>query len=924
MPRPRAPWWMYVVAAPLVGNFALNIYVYFWGPEPPFNLSNFKREALVVEEVLPNSAADRAALHVGDRVLSIDGRRLRSLADWDMIRINFDVGQAYRFQIERGGKQFERVVTLQRRSRSLQRQYDRIVFVLGTLSTLLGLLIAFLVAFVRPRDWVARIGALTIALSSALLGASSGLSGVSAICRRLPTLAGAFIWWPAIGFFVFPALFFTFCSIFPRTLFRSRWAWVAALTPAFLMFPIPIITFSYFTFVNPPVKTSFPDWLPRLGGSLILAYILAGLTALVLNYRRLESVNEKRRIRVLVTGSLVGLLVLAPYWVSYAMRSSPQSGIGHILYSWQALLLVTVIHQSFPISWAYAILRHRLFDIRVLIRQGVQYTLARGVLLSLVPALAASLLLDLIVHGEQPLVEILRARGWVYGVLGGLALLAHARRLQWREALDRRFFRERYDAQHLLRGIAEEVREARSFERVAPRVVARIEAALHPEFVALFVLEPRGASYRCVAAAPSAQAPLPWPTESKLMALVRVLGKPLQISLTESGWLKQQLPHEETDFLRQARVELLVPIAVVPERTEALLTLGFKRSEEPYTHEDQDLLVAIAASLALLLDRPVTPPVRISEAFEECPQCGVCYDTGSGRCAQEGASLVPMGWSRILAGRYRLEKRRGRGGMGTVYEATDTALDRRVAAKVIRDDLVGSAEAAERFRREARAAASFTHPNVVTVHDFGVAADTRAFLVMELLEGTTLREELLQQKRLVASRTIEILRGVCAGVDAAHRRQLIHRDLKPENIFLVRGEGLEIPKVLDFGIAKFLPAATQETVDTGTGSLVGTVRYMGPEQLRGQPVDAAWDLWALAVVAYETLTGEQPFNGTTPAECHSAVLAGRFTPLAQHLPESPAPWREFFARAFALDHAQRPGSAQAFFSELERALVQRQ
>ncbi|HUU13933.1 MAG TPA: serine/threonine-protein kinase [Terriglobia bacterium] len=143
-----------------------------------------------------------------------------------------------------------------------------------------------------------------------------------------------------------------------------------------------------------------------------------------------------------------------------------------------------------------------------------------------------------------------------------------------------------------------------------------------------------------------------------------------------------------------------------------------------------------------------------------------------------------------------------------------TALERRVAVKVIHDDLVGSAEAAERFRREARAVASFAHPNVVTVYDFGAAADTRAFLVMELLEGTTLRKELRRQKQSTPPRTVEILRGVCAAVDAAHHRQLVHRDLEPENILLSRGEPGEVPKVLDFGVAKFLPAAAQGTADT--------------------------------------------------------------------------------------------------------------
>ncbi|MFQ5696276.1 MAG: serine/threonine-protein kinase, partial [Terriglobia bacterium] len=561
-----------------------------------------------------------------------------------------------------------------------------------------------------------------------------------------------------------------------------------------------------------------------------------------------------------------------------------------------------------PLSFAYAVVKHRVLEIPMLLRLGLQYALARRVLVGLVPALAAILILDLWLHGDQPLVEVMQARGWVYAILGGLAVVAHTQREGWLRALDRRFFRERYDAQRLLREVVEDVRAARSFERVAPRVVARIEVALHPEFAALLVREPREPSYRSLAAAPAGQAPPPLPADSKLVALVRLLGKPLEVSLTETGWLKQQLPHAETDFLRQARIEWLLPVATALDRTEALLALGPKRSEEPYTREDQDLLVAVATSLALLLERPAPAPVPVSDAFEECPQCGTCYDTGAGRCAQEGATLNLVRVPRLLADRYRLERRLGRGGMGTVYAATDTALERRVAVKVIREELVGSADVAERFRREARAAAGFSHPNVVTVHDFGVAAGTRAFLVMELLEGTGLREELRRQKRLAASRTREILRGVCAAVEAAHRRPLIHRDLKPENIFLARAEAGETPKVLDFGVAKFLPTSTQPTADTGSSFLVGTLQYMAPEQLRGQAADAAWDLWALAIVAYEMLTGARPFPGATPVEWQSALLAGRFMPLATHLPDAPAPWQEFFERALALEPQRRPRS----------------
>jgi eukaryotic-like serine/threonine-protein kinase len=919
MPRRRAPWWMYLIAASLLGNSALTVYLYFWGPEPPFEQLNFERQAMVVEEVSPNSAGDRAGIQVGDRVLSIDGLRLDGLGAWDSTRINFEVGNSYQLQVERGGRQFERAMTLQRRSWSGQSQSRRFGFVLDAGTGLLSLIVALLIAFTRPFDWAARLGALSIAF----LGLFSSLNGASAACRRLPIPLGALIFWPAVGIFLLPLLFFTFCSIFPRRLFRSRWALVAALAPGLLLFPYPILGFAYLTFVNPLAKfRGSGDWLPRVGASLIFAYLGAGMLALVLNYRRLEDVNQKRRVRVLVAGSLVGYIVLAPYAVAGAMRISAQSGLGRILYSWPALLLLKILYQVLPVSWAYAILRHRLFDVRVVIRRGLQYALARGLLISAVPALAGILLVDLLVHGDQPILEVLRARGWMYALLAALVAITYTQRRTWLEGLDRRFFRERYDAQRLLREVVEETRAAQSFEEQAPRVVARIDSALHPGFAALLVREPHEPAFRTLAAYPAGLGPGPLPAESKLLSLVRLLGKPLELPHTESGWLQQQLPPEETGFLRRARIDLLVPIATSADRSEALLALGAKRSEEPYSGEDKDLLVAIATSLAILLERPRGSIAPRRDVFEECPRCGSCFDTGVTQCSLDSAALVPVALPRLLEGRYRVDRRLGRGGMGTVYEATDTSLGRRVAVKVIRDDLVGSADAAERFRREARVAAAFAHPNVVTVHDFGLAADTRGFLVMELLHGATLREALRREKRLAPSRALAIMRGVCAAVEAAHRQQLLHRDLKPENVFLVRSDSQEMAKVLDFGIAKFLPSASQQTTaDTITGMLMGTLKYMSPEQLRGEAPTPAWDLWALGVVTYEILTGAHPYTGGTLAELSRDAAAGQFVPLTVHLPEAPPPWQRFFERALAPEPEHRPGSALQFLAELQIALA---
>ena len=869
-----------------------------------------------------SQALERAGAKPGDYLVRVDGQELHTVSDWVAIAANLEAGRRVRLGIERGGRQFEVEATFE--GHQISGSIDDLVVLTPRASQFLILVVSLFIAFSRPWDLSARLGALLLAA-----GAVSPLyylgSGAAAGWRHLPALAGALLWLPCIARFVLGPILCTFLSAFPRRLFRPLWPWAVIWTPALLFVP-PDLRYT-FAMVYQPTHTTgvVPDSVMWTQFPLLAAYFVAGLAIFAVHYRRLEELNEKRRLRVLMVGSTVSLIPLLTVFVSLPGGFGPT--LSRFFLNAPYLLAANCLTVACPLSFAYAILRHRLFDIRVIIRRGLQYALARSVLLSSVPALGLILLGDLLVH-RQPLVEILRLRGWVYGSLGGLAVLAQVRRQQWLTTLDRHFFRERYDAQRLLREVAEGIREARGLEQAAPRVVAQIEAALHPEFVALLMREPEASSFRSVAAAPAGQAPPPLAADSKLMSLVRVLGKAMELPSGELGWLQQQLPPEEIDYLRATRIDLLVPIASERGRREAVLALGVKRSEEPYAREDQDLLMAVAASLALLFERSeATIPARASQVFEECPQCGVCYDAGTRYCAKEGAALTPVYIPRLLAGRYRLERRLGRGGMGTVYEATDGALGRRVAVKLIREDLVGKPDAAQRFRREAQVAASFAHPNVVTVFDFGLAG-SHAFLVMELLEGTTLREEIRSHGRLMPLRTVEIMRGVCAAVEAAHQRRLIHRDLKPENVFLVRAQTGEMTKVLDFGLAKFLQTAaaavsnapTASGVETGAGVLLGTLQYMAPEQLAGGTPQPAWDLWALAVLAYEMLTGTHPFDSARP-DWHRALLAGSFTPMTVFLPDSLPTWTELFAKALALDPKHRPDSALSHFLELEKALA---
>lgn len=912
----RVPWWLWVVVGSFLAYYGLIVYCETIRLEPIGVSLSFGAAEPVVMSAIAGSPMEQAGLRPGDRILRYDGYPIRSRLDLMVADANLEVGEVLEIELNRAGQHLTRTLPLRQLNWREGAKPEQLVLITARLIQLVPVALAILVAWRRPRDPVARIGVWMLACG----GVFSVVLPYSLAARwhHLPMPIGLLLWIPFISSVGAAAVLFTFCAVFPRPLFTSRWLWIAAWAPMIVALAWHV-TFAARMVYAPARAIGMTDWS---GEAVVIAagYAASGLILLVLNYRRLTDLNERRRVRVLVVGASVGsagaALIMGRYWLNTGTQVT-DSYLGS-----PEMLIGTLLALAIPLSFTYAILRHRLFDVAVIIRQGVRYALARGVLVSLVPALAVVVVADLLMHRSDTLATTLSARGWVYAVIGGIVFVAQQQRVAWLDALDRRFFRERYDAQQLLRQLATDLQDRADVRHVASRVVAQIQTALHPEFAAVLTCDARQREYRPLVAAPAGLAPPPLPADSKLMGLVRILGKPMEIGRRESSWLAQQLPEHDTDYLRDARIDLIVPIAVDPAYSEAILVLGPKRSEEPYSREDLDLLATIAGNLALVLDRR-TETDSGAHAFEECPRCGVCYDTGAVRCAHEGAPLQTTRLPRVLAARYRLERRLGMGGMGTVYAATDSALDRPVAAKVLRDDLVESAEAAERFKREARTAASFAHPNVVTVHDFGITSDHRAFLVMELLAGRTLRDEMTDRPQLGAPRAIAILRDVCAAVDAAHRRQILHRDLKPENIFLVRDEDRETAKVLDFGIAKALDAGARDAATSVTGAhqLLGTLAYMAPEQLRGEDAHPAWDIWALTIVAYEILTGAHPFARQAPALMAVDALRGRATSIRDHLGSAPASWGAFFDRALAVDADRRPQSVRTFLSELEQALA---
>ena len=264
---------------------------------------------------------------------------------------------------------------------------------------------------------------------------------------------------------------------------------------------------------------------------------------------------------------------------------------------------------------------------------------------------------------------------------------------------------------------------------------------------------------------------------------------------------------------------------------------------------------------------------------------------------------------RLLAGRYRLDHLVAAGGMAQVWEATDEVLTRRVAVKMLHPHLAADGSFVERFRREAIAAARLAHPSIVSIYDTCSDGDVEA-IVMELVQGTTLRKLLDDRKVLEPESAVGIIAEVADALEAAHRAGLVHRDVKPANI-LLSDDGRVL--VADFGIAKAAEGADL----TGTGTTLGTAKYLAPEQVQGQPVDARADVYSLGVVLYECLCGRPPFVADTEAATALARLQNDPVRPRHIRAGIPKPLEDVTLRALSREPAQRFASA----GELRAALL---
>ena len=274
----------------------------------------------------------------------------------------------------------------------------------------------------------------------------------------------------------------------------------------------------------------------------------------------------------------------------------------------------------------------------------------------------------------------------------------------------------------------------------------------------------------------------------------------------------------------------------------------------------------------------------------------------------------------VLDGIYRIDRLVGQGGMGSVYEATQTRLDKRVAIKVMSRDLAGNPEALLRFRREAQVTSQLGHPNIVHVFDFGTTPEGAPFMAMELLEGEDLETRLQRVRRLPPLTVASIVKQVASALSATHARGIVHRDLKPANVFLLNLEGSpDFVKVVDFGISKVRSATGRLT---RPAMLMGSPQFMSPEQASGQvdAIDHRTDQWALACIAFEALAGRAAFVGDDVAALLYQVIHAPPPSLTAMAPDLPAQLEAVLARALAKSPDHRYENVGAFAAAFVRAV----
>ena len=883
------------------------------------------------------SAADTSALRDGDEVVAINGEEITNDVQLgialDKTFAHLPPGSSYTLTVRRVGQTQQ--FTLRTADRAL---WPKILGLLSWLLLSVFPVTGLIVFWLKPDSKQAVL--LALMLSTCWQWGPSPLHLMTVIFSNdsswfVGTLILAMLMGRAFApiflhfFLVFPQPS-PLLQRFPRFEFYLYLPYLLIAVPLFATELIARATTADHSFKGYGSLTS----VTQFGALIFLLYLLGGLASLVVNYSKADQL-ARRKLRVVLVGTLVGLVPFLLFIISLIVFNPS------LTTSWSiAEFAIMLTFPLIPLSFAYAIVRHQVIPVGLIIRRSIQYLLARNALRVLVVLPAAGLVLTIIGNRHRPLDEILFRNSFYFYLLAATAVvvgLVFQKHLS--EAIDRKFFREQYNQDQIMRQLIDDVRKADSVNELSRLVSQRVDEALHPERLYLFYRELERRDLSLGYSSGGSGEELRIPEEFELLRFIEYQGGAVDFPFSE----KINLPQSEKDWLSQLETKLVVPMTGTDNRLAGLFLLGQKKSEVPYTASDRQLLEALADQIAVVYenvrlkervdrDRRIKHEVlsRVEKQqinlLKECPRCGACFDSSQEFCAQDRSELIlPLPVERTIEKRYRLDELLGRGGMGAVYQATDLRLNRTVAVKILGSSLFGDAQALRRFEHEAQTSARLIHPNIITVHDYGVLSTGGAYLVMELVEGETLGSILRHDGQIPPERAAACLDQILGAVGAAHAAGVIHRDLKPDNIFITNGDkGQHVVKVLDFGLAKIKQLEGSNSASptavpmTTPGAVMGTVGYMAPEQLTGVVIDQRCDVFSLGVITVEMLTGRRPFNGNTYHELLTAILNQPFA-FESELPEA-AGLKMALQKSLAKEARERFPSAAEMREELIPAI----
>lgn len=938
-PTSKSPFFWFVVIA---GALVLGCYVFsglmifrYGTLTKEFGWESLPRKGAWYISKVDTDGAATSKLQAGDKILAINGDTRISRAGPYSTRWAMAPESSYTIRVERDSAQQQYQLSV-----PLNRDYRNFEHIFSLLPVSIAFyVLAMLVGIYKPEERTAQLGCVA-SFAMALIMLAYALAPIGVFFQG-SELTAYFL----IGL-VYPmhlALGYHFYYRFPPGVAKGRF-WSVLKYVLYACCAIIAVAFTSIRLVaSQGEQVAIPFFfnyghyvraLNGLYGILLLIAFGAECAVIIRNYRRVQEPDQRRRIKWLIYGSIAGLLPLL--LLSLARFALAISRSGYVIPESRLANLATVI---VPITLGYAILRHRVLDINVVIRRGLQYLLAKNVLRIILALPVTGLVLTVVSDPNRTLKEILfRNSIYFYLLLIVAAATSLLFRRRLREWIDKKFFRERYDQEKILRELIDDIKKLDSMSEITQRVSVQVERALHPEHLYLFYREEEKRDLSLGYSSGGISQELRIPEEFRLLHFMEDLGGAQDFPFPH----RNNLPQSEKNWLAGLGVNLIVPMSGTDGHLSGLFLLGEKKSEVSYTTRDREMLETLAAQMAIVFenvrlkkrvakDRKIRHEVLNRFAgqninlLKECPTCGACFNSSSLVCAKDQHELtLSLPVERTIEGRYRLDQLLGKGGMGAVYEARDLRLSRQVAVKILSGSLFGDSGALRRFEREAQTAARLNHQNIITVHDYGVLNTEGAYLVMELAQGETLGAVIKRERQLHPRTASEWVNQVLEGVKAAHRVGIVHRDLKPENILISKGEkGQTLVRILDFGLAKVMQQAVVDTHSptatvTTPGTVLGTFGYMSPEQLTGGEVDERSDLFSIGVMAVEALTGRRPFGGKTLPELMASVLHGSFQ-LEGESKESRR-LNEVLQKSLARNRAERFTSAAEMQKELVPAL----